>query len=599
MRLAVAPRSAGLALLLTLAAGAGASSAAQQGGTELTRAMQEIQLLRQEEQLESSGQFAAAEQVLRQILDRNPGSLSALIALDRLLRIQRRSEDVIPAIRAMLAIDRTSPIANQMLVRTYSFLNKPDSVQVAGDAWIEATPGLETPYREVARVWEQRGEYARAAQVLERGRKRLKRPDALALELGDAYALQGDDARAAHEWQAAVGEDGRGFMLVQRRIAGLPDGGANVLPGLIDLLMKKPTSPARQRAAASLAMDAGLEPRATAIAREVAGTLDQRARGGFLIEVARKADGAGLQRLAYWAYGQLAQAGGPPERLLAIRSRVAELALALGDTARAAQSYQALEKESAAGSPQRRQAMALRIELAAHAGKADEAASSLATFRTEYPDAPETDELCGSVAEAFLAKADLTRAEQSISGVNGPRSSLVAGRVALRRGDLAKARKALTAAAAGISGTEGTETVALLNVVSQLSPAGGDLLGRALGEAAAGQKVDAVALLVDGSAKLDDAERAAVLDYAAGLADRAELPELAERARRLIITSYPKALEAPAALLALGRALAERPTTVAEARQLLERLIVDYPRSALAPEARHELDLVQGRIPRS
>jgi TolA-binding protein len=73
----------------------------------------------------------------------------------------------------------------------------------------------------------------------------------------------------------------------------------------------------------------------------------------------------------------------------------------------------------------------------------------------------------------------------------------------------------------------------------------------------------------------------------------------AERARRVIVTDYAQAPEAPAALLALGRALGARNETLDEARSFLEKLVLDHPRSALLPQARQELDRLQGRIPKS
>jgi TolA-binding protein len=55
---------------------------------------------------------------------------------------------------------------------------------------------------------------------------------------------------------------------------------------------------------------------------------------------------------------------------------------------------------------------------------------------------------------------------------------------------------------------------------------------------------------------------------------------------------------AAASLLHLARAAAARGRAAAAVRSL-ERLILDYPESALAPEARRELDRVRGLVPRS
>ncbi|HET9983357.1 MAG TPA: hypothetical protein VFQ38_07210 [Longimicrobiales bacterium] len=586
-----------LAAVLLGAAAAVTGLAAQSASP--AAAVDEVQLLRQEEQLEAAGNLAAAEELLRSILTRDPGSLSALISLERLLRVQGRLADIFPSIDGLLKSDPTSPIAHQMRIRAYSSLDRTDELEKAAEAWIKATPKLETPYREIASVWKQRGDAAKALAVLQQGRQRIGGADALAFELGDVYADVGNPAAAAKEWSAAIGRDARGFNLVQRRLSALADGGAQIIPGIIDGLTHAPTTPARQRAAATLAVDAGLGSRAEAIVRQVAGGLKGADRESFLVEVARRADGAHLSRLAYWAYSQLLTVGGSSQRLLAIRSRLAELALQAGDTATARESYRVLEAAAAAGSPERREALALRIELEAHSGDVAGAAKTLATFRQEFPDAGELDRLAAAVANAYLVRGDGEGAEQVLAGVTGPRTGLVQGRIALQKGDITRARSILLAAAPGLQGTEGTDAVALVSLLTRLSPEAGKLLGRAVAKITEGKAGDAVALLSSESTDLPAGERAAVLDFAAGVAARAGLDEQAETLRRTLITDFPRALETPAAMLALARALSDRPQAFVEARQLLERLIIDYPRSALVPEARRELDLLQGRVPRS
>jgi hypothetical protein len=99
-----------------------------------------------------------------------------------------------------------------------------------------------------------------------------------------------------------------------------------------------------------------------------------------------------------------------------------------------------------------------------------------------------------------------------------------------------------------------------------------------------------VLLLYEGSASLPELERSAILDFAAGLADRTGLSEEAEQMRREIVEEAPESPEAPLALLALARQRLVRKDGQDEARQLLERLIVEYPRSALVPQAQRELD---------
>lgn len=579
-------------LCLTLVLFTVSGTAAQEFRSE------ELQQLREAATKESAGDLGGAEAMLRAILEKNPTSLSAVLSLDRVLRMQGRVEQSVPFIEKLLAADPESPIGHQMLVRAYSSLDRLDDLRRAAEAWIEATPKIETPYREIARVWQDRNDHARAVQVLDLGRGRIGRDDALAIELGDAHAALQEYPRAAREYDRAIGKDGHGFMLVQRRVVSMRDGGAEILPRLIDALVKQPTTLARRKAAAQLAIDAGLSERAQAIAVDAAAALKGRERERFIVEMARKAEGARLPRVAYWAYSQMLQASTSAEQQLTLRGRLAELALAMGDTARAAASYRELEASYDAGSPQRRQALALRIQLTAREGKVDEAVREYDAFRVEFPDASELDAIASTIATVLLDRGDLDRAGQIVERVTGARSSLVRGRIGLRRGDVGRAKLELMQSAPALHGAEATEAIKLANLLGRVSHVGGDLLARATASASAGNTAEAFGLLFSGARELPGNEPAAILQYAAELADRHDMDEEAERARRVIVTEYALTPEAPAALLALGRALGLR-NELDEARSFLEKLVLDHPRSALLPQARQELDRLQGRIPRS
>lgn len=552
----------------------------------------ELTLVRAATVREQAGDFAGAQKILESILKDNPQSLSALLSLERVLRVQGRIATVLPVLDTHLRSDPTSAIGHQMLIRALSALDRLPELEKASEAWIRAVPKLETPYREIARVWEQRGDYMRAVQYLEMGRARVGR-DALALELGDMYARLDDADRAVKEWARAIGSDARGLLLVQRRLGTLKDGGARVLPGLIDVLAGG-ASAARRRAAVQLAIDAGMGTRAEQIAQRAVTELKGNERQSFLVEVARRADAAQLSQLAYWAYTQFALNDFAPDQLLAIRARIAELALAIGDTASAAQGYRELERSFASGSPQRRQATALRIQLLVKEGKLAEAESELAQFRGEYSEPPELDATAAMLATVYFEKHDPDAAARVLERVVGPHANLARGRIALRRGDIAGARAALMASAPALHGAEATQTLKLATLLGKVSREGGELLGEALAAAGAGEAKQAVAAVEKRLDALPEAERPAILDFAAALADRSELPLDAERMRRRIITDFPRSTEAPAALLTLARSLTEKGGATEEARAFLEKLIIDYPRSALVPQARQELERITG-----
>jgi hypothetical protein len=583
------------ALLAAAVASAGPVTA-QSVGAAPDGAGSEFMRLRDAAQLETAGDLRGAEEIVREVLDANPASLTALLTYERLLNVQGRSAEVLPAADRLLERDPASVVGHQTRLRVHAQLGDVSRVDAAAAAWVRATPSLETPYREAALVWRQLDQVRRAIAILEEGRRRIDRADALALELGDAYAAAGDMPRAAAEWARAVGPDGRGFLLVQRRLQNQPDAGASAIPLLVEQLGGR-SQPGRIRAATLFAIDAGLESRAQSLARELAAATRPPEREQLLVELARRADGAGLQRLAAWAYAELLRDVRDPGAGLAIRNRVAELALLTGDTALATATYSDLEAAAAPGSPQRRQAMAVRLQLAARDAALDDVAGQLDAFRSEYPHAPELDAAAALVAERYIDGGDAASAERTLSGVNGPRSALVRARIHIRAGDVERAREQLLIAAPQLQGRDATGTIALAALLSRTSPAGGELVARAVA-AGKDERPGIIAGGIEDTRRLRAAERAAVLDFLAGLADDSGLAEDAAALRGEIAAQLPQSHEAAAALLALARRAEQHGESADEARVLLERLIVEHPRSTLAPQARRELQRLQDRSTR-
>jgi tetratricopeptide (TPR) repeat protein len=591
----VRARAAGI-VLLAIAVSAPPVEAQRRAAdrTAHDQLMSELSLLRRAASFESAGDYAEAGRIAAEVLASNPTSLSGLLTLERILTVQGRTAEIMPSVERLLALDPTSVIGHQTRLRVLSELDDVEGLDRAIEQWVAATPALETPYREGAIVWRNRGTHAKAVTLLEQGRRRIDRPDALALELGDAHTLLGDLQRAAQEWARAIGDGGRGLMLVQRRIQMLPDGGAGVIPPLVEQLSAEPHTFARQRAAALLAIDAGLEGPAQRALRELTAGASAQERESLLTEVARRADAADLHEVALAAYRGMLAIAPDARATLAIRTRIAELALLAGDTALAAETYLHLESASAAGSPQRRQAIALRIQLSARDGDTEGAIAGYDNFRAEFPGAPELDATAAVLGSALLERGRTEEAEKVLDGVSGAAAAQMRGRIYLRRGDLEAARHELISAAPLLRGRDATAAIALATLLTRVSARGGEIVA-----AVTAADPDARAAAVRDAAVeargLPSPERAVVLDFLAETLDSGDHDEDATALRREIIDALPNSHEAPAALLALARSAALDAESLEEARVLLERLIVDYPRSALAPQARTELQRLQTR----
>jgi len=550
-----------------------------------TGAANEIEMVREAAQLESAGKLAEAEGVLVRVVEARPTSTPALLALERVLRQQGRVADLVGHVERALADEPGSALLNQILLRTYSWLDRTAEIEAAAAAWINETPGVETPYREVARTWEGRGDYQRARVTLEYGRDRVDGDDALALELGALYAALDEHRLAAGEWERAIGATGSGVNQVRRQLQALPDGGAAIIPGLVDRLAQDPTTPARLRAAVDLAVSAGLEALAVPLADRLATELEAEHRDRFLLDVARRGDGAGLDRVAYWAYGQLV-ARGYAEALPVIHTRYGELTSELGVTGAGGVEVQVAVPEAGATRPQQRDA-AVRVELLASQDPAA-ALDALREFRDAHRDAPEADRLAAAVAESLIGAERVADAEAALSGVRGPRSAVVRARLALGRGDIQEARSAYVSAATALRGAEATRLLSLAALLGRVSDNGARMIAKSMATAAAGDPGLALDGLMADVEGLSAAERPGLLEFAATLAESNELHGDARELRRSLVADHPRAAEAPAALLALARSV--RTEAPEEARELLERLIIEYPRSALVPQARRELE---------
>jgi len=220
------------------------------------------------------------------------------------------------------------------------------------------------------------------------------------------------------------------------------------------------------------------------------------------------------------------------------------------------------------------------------------AVSDYEAFRAEFPKSPEVDATAAVLGSMLLDAGDLATAGRVLSNVNGAQAAQLRGLLHLRRGEIEQARNELLMAAPQLRGPDATATIALATLLSRLSARGGELVA-AVTAAPAAERVAQIQTAAEAARRLPASERAAVLDFLAESAEAAGAEADAEALRREIVETLPRTHEAPAALLALARTAVDDPEAEEEARVLLEKLIVEYPQSALAPQARTELERLQ------
>jgi tetratricopeptide (TPR) repeat protein len=586
-----ARRSTGTILLLLVL---GAAGAARDAAGQIRVRNSEAALLREAAALESRGDYEGAEVVLRRLLEESPTSSGGLFALERVLRQQGDVVSILPAVDAFLAQNPESSGVRSLGLRVLVEADSTEAVRRGAEAWLAADPQSEVPYREVSRVYEGAFGVEAALEVLARGRETIGRPDALALERGDLLAGGGDVDAAADEWSLAIGEDAGQVAAVVRRIRGLDEGADAAGERLVVNLAGSEALEAR-RAGARIAVDLRLEDRALGLVRDVAGDLDGRARTTFLSDIARRAREHDLVRLASWAYDELGEEAATPAERRQFDQRVVDVALASGDTVAALAAQRRLAASFAPGSVDRRRASAQVIRLQGSGADAEELREMLASFREEFPNAPELDELTATVAGALQSRGDAEAAAGVLEGVAGPQSSLERAYLHLAAGDLAEGRAALLLAVTGLPPSEATSVIELSGLLGRLSPEAGRAIANAGVEAHRGRPREAATRLAEAASDLGADERAPVLAQAAKLASDGGELRLAAGIRQRLVEEHPDAPELAEASLALARWHARTAAGRGEAIRLLEDLIIRRPNAAVVPDARLELEKLRGR----
>jgi len=229
-------------------------------------------------------------------------------------------------------------------------------------------------------------------------------------------------------------------------------------------------------------------------------------------------------------------------------------------------------------------------------GKMDEAERSLSQYRGVLS-VEEMATLSRQVALGWAKAGNLNRAEALAANDSSVEGLALRGHIRLFQGDIMYAKELLRAAGpyAGTreQATARTSLLALLQPIEEDSlPA----LGNAFLALARGDTTAAVSGLAALGAARPRNKGGAELLLLAGRLEAAS--GHAPAAEKLFLAAVDSAAPAtaPAALLELGRLMASSGRG-REAVPVFEQLILDYPRSALVPQARRALDEAKGAVP--
>ena len=481
-------------------------------------------------------------------------------------------------------------------LRVLAEVDSVDAMVRETDAWMRHAPADPLLYRQALPLWERAYGPERALELLSRGRLASGDPITLALEIGDVLMSAGRTADAAVEWARAAGSAGERGAEILRRLAQIENAAARarVVEALVDALERAPTTPERRILAVQVALSLRRTELGLGIAKALALQLDPTSWRVFLESVSGWGKDGGAVEATLWALTELRESMGQGEETRAIDLRITQAALSAGDTATAIEAGRRLANALPVGSAERRRFLAEGIRMRARPADAVVLATALDAFRLEFPSAPELDGLAAMVSVRLQAGGEAARAAAVLTAVEGPESSLERAYLFLSGRDVALARAALLEAVDGLSPARATDAIQLASLLGRLSPAGATVVAQAAVEGHRGRGRQAALALEQRVPELPPADRPMALAEAARLAVGGDGAEDAARMRTALLLGYPDAAEAAEAALALARWHARTRAGVGTAIQLLEELILKDPGSAIAPEARRELQRLKG-----
>jgi tetratricopeptide (TPR) repeat protein len=501
----------------------------------------------------------------------------AMLGLERVWVDAGMLDSIVPVVTRVLQLRPNDPTARSVQLRTLVTMGRDSDAREAFTTWRRVAGNDAAPYREYARLLMQQGRTLAADSVLS---------DASRL-MGAGGALSGETAQlhiALQRWVPAAAAFRESLAdqpwLETAALFGLQRAPATVRDSIRTVLLAEPITLGPRRVLSSLEFAWGEPRRAWSAISSVPPNDSTTAAWRGFAERAELNESWLVARDAWLAV--LDKAGD-----LEAQQRAADAALRAGDAtgALALVRRKATGVNKGADSLRVRALLGLEIAALGELGRGAEAQQKLNdAARKLDPDTRAA--LARPLVGAWLRAGDVERARTAMQGSDLVDDDEMVGWLALYDGDLLTARKRLVRAAS--SRPELVDALGILarTRVDQLPGVGQAfvLLARK-DSAAAATRFAQLADSVGNAAP-------AFLAQAARLSPRAGAVSIHER----LVRDFPKSPEAPESLLAWARALRDGGDK-AGAITKLEQLLVEYTTSALAPQARRDLERLKGMVP--
>jgi tetratricopeptide (TPR) repeat protein len=505
----------------------------------------------------------------------------ALLGLERIWAERGQLDSVVPLVTRVLQRRPTDPIAHAVRLRSLTTLGRNDEARAAFGQWRRTAGADATPYREYARLLMQQGRTLAADTLLtEAGRL-----------MGTGGLLSGETAQlhvALQRWEAAAQAFREALVeqpwLETAALFGLQRTPAPARDSVRAVLLAPLPQLEARRLLASLEFSWGEPRRAWAAVSTLPVNDSTVAAWRAFGERAEMNDSWTVARDAWTAvFG----ASGDDES----RRRAADAALRAGDAdgalamvRRGAPVGAGATRGTARDAATVRAMLALEIAALGELGRGDEAQRLLDGARGLDADARML--LMRPLVTGWLRTGDVARARTAMRHPDLADDDELAGWLALYDGDLITARRRLVRAV-----SSRPELVDALGLLARIRRDTLPALGEAFVLLARRDSAAAATRLVRLADSVGTAAPA-LLAQGARLMPRREALALYAR----LVADFPRSPEAPEALLAWARALRDANDTNGAVAKL-EQLLIEYPGSALAPQARRDLERARGTVP--
>jgi len=543
--------------------------------------------------LERSGNYAGAVNAYRTLLTEQPTSLPALLGLERALTAMSRLPEMLPEVRMVLAGESPNLAAFGVAIRVWTAAGQLDSAGAVVERWALAEPGSEAPWQEWGMAASSRRDMPKVREIFAAGRARLGRPEALAVEMAQIASMEGNYPVAVREWVVALGASP---MHRAGAVALLGQATPERRPEVLQLLVAA-RSPVATRLAAVLTARwgdpvGGFERLRAALSSEPALQVEELSH--FYEEISGSATPGG-RRAEALVQEALAERASPDS---AARHWL-EAAQAYSEAGEAESARRMLGRlATAAGVPNDVAASATLtlVGVLVDEGRLAAADSQFVALQGTLSAEPR-EQLARRVSRGWLRRGELARAALLVAGDSTVEGHDLAGRIKLFQGDLAGATELLRSAGPFAGTREEASSrltyLALLQVIADDSVPG---LGPGLLRLEQGDTAGAAAQLEEAAKVAPSKAGAAELRLLAGRLHAAQGRPV--EAERLLTAAGEAASPASAAAAALELARLEGRTGRKEqAMARLEALILAWPGSTMAPEARRMLDSLRGATP--